>query len=483
MKKSLMFLALFLVLPLAVSAFDNNDSGVVPCGPDTLVSPSVATCLWGPEHHILMVVRPKALGASDVEPLLYLLGGPGTLALPQTVRFQDMADRLSRSVLVPAFGDSYLELMCDRGGEDDAVWGIGKQPDEAVIYTRSLQQQRLDECLNQIVDPVRASSAGTDLFADSLNQLRRTLAISRWHVMGESYGGRLAISLAGKDPSGTGHLILDSPDTPWVPGYFDTAENFHSALERLSDLCRDDYYCIGRRQRLDRSLLEKVSGHDPATSEPVALKNIRTGDVSAYARPTRAQLLISAFGALRRPDRASLLPYIAVARRQEDFLARYGLLLDQLLYPSSSLNIGLFHAIRCRELALDQWYSVMENSSRGSGTSALTDYLAWRQQHVCAALGITPPEDSFTPQIPGIPILLLTGGFDPITPASVTTRAVAGRNRVSHLHFGSLGHVVSSQKTCVMDDIAHFLEGGDTKRTSCKRRDLKLRFYAPVVIR
>ncbi len=483
MKKTLLFLVLLFGLPHSFGRAEPPISPDASCTTETLTEGLSHSCYWGDHGYRLMIFVPGQ-EAARLTPVLYLLGGPGILADRQQSRFRNLAERLGRPVLVPAFGDSLSSLMCATDTEGDTFNGIGSVPEKAALQTRDDLVPRLERCLSRLGPDASSTAVSTDTFAQSLIRLREVLAVPRWYIMGESYGGRLALALAERDAQAVVSMILDSPDIPWVSGYYQTATNFRRSLRHLGRLCRKDYYCVGRRIALEQELLLKIGSHIEGGLAAVPLKDARTGSISGYVRPNKIQLSISAFNALRHPDRAAFLPFIAAARSQSDFLERYGLLLNQLLHRSEGLNFGVFHSIRCRELPLDQWYRTLQRERQANADlSSFLDYLAWRQNFICSKLGIESPNAFNSPQITNIPIILLSGGIDPVSPATALDSAFSGYPRMTRLHYETLGHVVSAQKDCVVADIREFINTGQIRRTGCHKSDLRLRFYAPVVIR
>ncbi len=483
MKKTLLFLSLFFILPYPFGNAEASVSPTVPCSADTIVGGLSGSCRWGDHGYRLMIFVPtqKAVGHT---PLLYLLGGPGILAVPQQSRFINLAERLGRPVLVPAFGDSLPSLKCAPDSEDDTLWGIGPDPGKTALQSRDDVVASLERCLSHLGPDAATGAVGTDVFAHALANLRELLAVPRWNVMGESYGGRLALALAERDSQAIESLVLDSPDTPWVSGYYQIATNFRHSLRHLGRLCSKDYYCVAKRISLEQNLVMKIGAHTEAPDAIIPLKDTRAAQILAYARPTRVQLFISTFNALRQPDRAAFLPYIAAARRQDVFLERFGLLLNQLVRQSEGLNFGVFHSIRCRELPLAHWYRVLQNEKSANPELAeFLDYLSWRQDYICSRLGIQPPGASHSPKVATVPVMLLSGGMDPVSPAAVIDAAFSGHPKMTRLHYETLGHVVSAQKDCVLADIKQFLNTGYVARTGCSKGEVRMRFYSPVVIR
>jgi len=435
----------------------------------------------------VLLFRPEAAPLPDEAPLLYLLGGPGSLAAPQKRRFAALANTTGRVILVPAVGDSMLELDCHSDNAADAVWGIAPNAEDAVIYGREQQAAKLDRCFGPIRDTLKTGKAadlGTETIARQLVRLRKGFGLDGWHLFAESYGTRISLALAAADPVGTLTQTLDSPETPWEEGFWHTGANFFGALKVLSGYCRDHFYCPAKRLRLERDLLAGIAAQNPAASPAVALRDIRSGHIDAYTKPTREQLLISSFHALRTPARAAILPYIAASPK--NMRERFGLLLDQLLYPGDGLNTGMHHLIRCRELPMDRWYRALDADRLSHPDMApLLSYLAWRQQYACEALGVTPPARFAAPILADVPTLVLSGELDPVTPPDVVARAFAGSPAYAVRRYKALGHVTHAQNACVLSDVMAFWRAPRARmeRSSCSGDDLSLRFYSPVIVR
>ena len=491
MNKTLIYLAFLWVLAACpgtpANARDTVELADWPLCNDAAIAEATGStkCRWHAHDHAAYIIdgSPTKTGKT---PILFLIGGPGSLAAPQTSRLKKLSQATGRPVIVPDFGGRHKGDDCDLA-DDDAIWGIAAAPDDAVRYTRASQQARLDRCLDQIGDPASLyRRTGTENAAAAIVALRQVLGIESWQIVAESYGARLALEVAMRDQAAVGALVLDSPETPWVDNFWHAGKNFVAALEALSDLCRDHYFCPAKRIRLHRELLQNISDYDAAAAPALPLKNIDTGAIDAYARPTREQLLISTFGALRIPERAALLPYIAAARSPESMQTRFGLLLDTLLHPRGGLNVAMYHTLRCAEWPLDQWYTALEEDRLVHPRVApLLRYIEWRQRYICSRLDLPETTYVVAPPMTDHPVLILSGALDPITPPNTVAAAFAAKPNRSRLVYKTLGHGVIGQRACVKRDVAAFLDApaqGVTE-TSCKKSELAIRYYSPVIVR
>jgi len=439
----------------------------------------IKRCVWSDTRTKLILI-PGPEGTSNRPPLLYLLGGPGGRADVHVQHMQLLANRLGRAVLLPDAADSFPTLDCRRTDLDDAQWGIGRKAEDAVFYTRDLQERRLSSCLEQVkLSPELIHDVSTNSQALRLQELRTFFDLPSWVVMAESYGSRVALALAKLDGDHIDRLILDSPETPWVEKFWHTGQNFQEALTRLSELCRDEYLCPALRLHMDERLPAQIALFERDMVEPLALRDLYSREIVAYARPTREQLLITAFMAMRSPERMELMPYIAASNNDETLKKRYGLLLSQLLRPGGSLNVGFHHVIRCAELPLERWYKALEEDRVSLPNIApFVEYLEWRQKFVCSNLEIPSPAAFEKPRLTSVPTFVLSGGLDPVTPHDVVAAAFGGT--VRHQTYGPLGHIIHSQRDCVLTDITQFVRDGSLDGTSCSKKELELKFYTPV---
>ncbi len=446
---------------------------------------AVFRCVWS-KHDIKLFVIPAPTGGAANPPVLYILGGPGGRGEVHVGHMGLLAQRLNRAVLLPDSADSFPSLDCRRTDLDDAHWGISSKPEDAVFYTRPMQQSRLAACLDQV--DLRGdvlARISTEAQADRLMELRETLGTNRWVVMAESYGARVALALVEKEPASIDRLILDSPETPWVESFWHTGQNFHASLERLSDFCRNEYLCPAMRLHLEERIPALISVFNRDMVEPLALRDLYSREVVAYARPTQEQLLITAFMALRSPQRMELMPYIGASNNDETLKKRFGLLLSQLLKPGGSLNVGFHHGVRCSELPLARWYEALSvDIKQYPELAPFIEYLDWRQKFVCDTIGIKSPLSFQPPQMPTVPTLILSGGLDPVTPYSAVKGAFQGSTNAVHRLYPPLGHIVHSQVDCALADVVTFVNSeAPPEESTCRKKDLELKFYTPVMKR
>ena len=424
-------------------------------------------------------------------PLVLLTGGPGTAAEASLAYQRRLADHLNRPVFLAAPSGTWGPLAKRLSCKGDAAPGDEPAREETAGPANIASGAIVESCLMMIRQQgLTRQLQDTRTIARTLARLRQTLNIERWHVMGESYGARPALALAALDTSGTASLVLDSPETPHVPLYWQTAVNIDGAFERLNALCRRDRACPARRRDFTKMVNTIVSRLD--RSQP-------TENADA-AQPTDA--IPPGIG-----DAASVLADIALALRHRSSIAQLPYTLVEWLQadapgfrPSTAgiqdgrpdrqrdraLVTGLYHWVRCRELPMERWYG-----EAGTGPARvsylaplITSLTAW-QRRACEALGITPPDAAMAIAPVGVPILVLTGGLDPVTPAAAVTQAFRDWPETHIRLFETGGHVLARQHACILREIGAFLNGARAARAlaHCSRRDMAIDYYRRVHVR
>lgn len=428
-------------------------------------------------------------------PLVLLTGGPGTAAEASLAYQRRLADHLNRPVFLAAPSGTWGPLAKRLSCREDAAPSDGQAREETAGPAETPSGAMVESCLTMIRQQgLTRRLQDTRTIARTLARLRQTLNIERWHVMGESYGARPALALAALDTSGTASVVLDSPETPHVPLYWQTAGNIDGALERLNALCRRDRACPARRRDFTEIINTIVSrleqsprAQNADAAQPTGAIPPGTGDA--------ASVLANIALALRHRSSIAQLPYTLVEWLQADapgFRPSTAGTQDgrpdrqQDRQPDRALVTGLYHWVRCRELPMERWYGEAGTGPDRVSYMAplITSLTAW-QRRACEALGITPPDAAMPIAPVGVPILVLTGGLDPVTPAAAVTQAFRDWPETHIRLFERGGHVLARQHACILREIGAFLDGARAAGAlaHCSRRDMAIDYYRRVHVR
>jgi pimeloyl-ACP methyl ester carboxylesterase len=389
-------------------------------------------------------------GSATDDPVFFLAGGPGQSAVqvwPQLdPAFREV--RKSRHIVLVdqrGTGDSNL-LACAAEGEDPQD---SATPDATAI---AYFARHCAESVAGRADPRFYTT--TDAIAD-LDAVREAIGAEKINLVGGSYGTRVAQQYARRFPQHVRSIVIDgvAPNDLVVGGEF--AHTFEDALKLQSAQCRKLPACASRFPQDARAQLEtlvarlreapvQVEYRDPASGES------RTGTASA---DTVTGL---AFMFSYMPQTASLLPLVLDEASQ----GRYAPLMS--LHDLMGRNMG-------GSMARGMQWSVIcaEDADRyREGTADGTLLGPDVARMFFAACATWPhggrPEDFTAPLKSDLPVLLLSGEFDPVTPPRFAEQVLQTLPNGRHLVLRGQAHGTMSLG-CMPRLLGQFLESTDAR--------------------
>jgi pimeloyl-ACP methyl ester carboxylesterase len=244
-------------------------------------------------------------------------------------------------------------------------------------------------------------------------------------------------------------VTLDAVVEPGFVMFMDAAADGQAALDQLFARCEADPTCSatfpdlisefeGLLSRLDESPVDITIPH-PMTNKPF--------DLSV----TREMMTNMVFNTLYVPDLVATLPLsIHTAYADENYVP----LISSALLVNAGLYDGMFYAVACTEDA--PLISAEEAEQTSAGTvfgDRTVDFAA-----VCAAWpkGTVSPEFR-KPVTSDVPVLILSGEADPITPPQHAEEVAESLSNEIHLVFSDMGHGNLASK-CSLDIFRDFIE-------------------------
>jgi len=340
--------------------------------------------------------------ASD--PFVPIAGGPGQSSIYFYAGWSAAFERirLERDIVLldqRGTGDS-APMICDV--DEDLVDGK---------YSAEQTMRLTEQCLEVLPHDPRYFT--TSLAVRDLEALRQALGYSQLNLYGISYGTRVAQHFARRYPASTRSIILDGVVPPQVPLGPDIATESQRAIDSVFARCAATPSCNERFPdvRDDFALLLGALAEEPVTVDlqhPVTAKR-EIIEFSADHFAAAIRLL------LYNPRTVALLPLLISDAADGDFAplaAQFHMVVESL---SESLNIGMHNAVMCTEDApFIDWDGVDQNAINAS-------YLGPVQLEAIHAMCTVWPggvlDDNLRdPLATDKPVLLLSGGADPITP-------------------------------------------------------------------
>lgn len=410
----------------------------------------------------LAIALVPAEGMAQPDPVYMIAGGPGQSALETYpmlhAAFADVR-RTRHVILVDARGTGGSNPLHCQLDEDDPMLSL--HGEEAEQATRDFTR-RCRDALEDVAD-LRFYTTGDHV--RDLDAVRQALGVERINLVGVSYGTRVAQQYAATYPDHSRALVLDSVVPNSLVLGQEHARNLEDALEAHFARCRQDEACAANlgdpreqldlvRGRLEAGGIGPVRYRDPVNGqwrEEVP----RFGHLAGVLRMLPYQ-----------PSMASTVPLLlneAAQGRYESLLAQSRMLYRDL---GESIAMGMGLSVTCSEDARD-----FDLQASNEGTVMGDTFLAALQEQCDMWPRGTRSQDFRAPLHGRVPVLAISGEFDPVTPPRYGDQAIEDLPNGRHLVLPGQGHSVLGTG-CMPKLFARFLETTDAAAldASCLER-------------
>jgi pimeloyl-ACP methyl ester carboxylesterase len=353
----------------------------------------------------LRVVVVPALNLNpEPDPLVPLAGGPGQGAVQFYSAYVSAFEQVRRNrdiLLVDQRGTGESAPM-DCPVDDDLVTGE-YSVDETVRFTQ--------DCLLQLPHDPRYFT--TSIAVQDLDAVREALGYPALNLYGVSYGTRVAQHYARRYPETTRSVVLDGVVPPQLPLGPDIAIESQRALDRIFARCAADPACSARFPSLLEDF-DRLRSRLEAAAVIVQLQDPYTGklesvDFGRHELAAAVRLLIY------NPTTIALVPLMisdAAAGNYIPLAAQYQTTVTEL---SEALALGMHNSIMCSEDV--PYYDDAAIDRDALEASYMGPLQLEALQAICSVWPAGPMDEGFhKPLDTDIPVLLLSGSADPITP-------------------------------------------------------------------
>ena len=395
------------------------------------------------------VVRSSAASA-DPDPVVFLDGGPGGAAtddFPGIAPAFDALRRRHQVLLIDQRGTGGSNaLACDNepGGEHAAL-------NEAARRARSLAGIR--DCLQRLAPRAAPQYYTTSAAVRDLEAVRLAIGAPPLNLLGISYGTRMAQQYARRYPQHVRSVVLDSPVPNDLPLGSEHARNLDAVLRALALRCRSEQRCL-QQYGDPYALLQRIQAR--LRVHPVTLE---LPDPYTF-QPQQRQIDADGLAELIRfyaynPLTAALIPYVL----KEADAGRYAALLGQTQLVvgeiRDSMDNGMALSVTCGEDA-DLLRLRPEDEGTVLGNALVASLLAacpiW--PHTARPVGFREPLRG------ALPVLILAGAHDPVTPPRYAEAIASHLSRVKLLLLAAQGHGLVNVG-CVPRLLEQFVQAAD----------------------
>lgn len=397
------------------------------------------------------------------DPLYMAQGGPGGSTI-ETYASQLLTDRdfvPNRDiVLFDQRGTKYSEpnLYCK---EVEKLIAETIEIDLSIEESERLSLKALIECRENLsTKGINLSAFDSLENAKDINSIREALGHDKINLYGVSYGSLLALHTMRLYPEILRSVILDGVVPPQTNFILGSASSMDRSFSRLFNSCKNDPSCNHYYPDLERVFFDLV---ERLNDKPVLieLKDSETNTIYPNAVISGDAFLSGVFQMLYVGSLIPALPrmiYDSSAGNFDFFSRIYSILLFD-----RSISLGMYYSVICAEDAdfspNDQDLNGIRQQISKTATRDLKFFL-----NACNQWNVKPLDSNVDqPVISDIPTLVLSGGFDPITPEDYGNQAASTLQNSFVFVFPAGGHGQALESDCQNGIIQSFLDD-PTKR-------------------
>jgi pimeloyl-ACP methyl ester carboxylesterase len=303
---------------------------------------------------------------------------------------------------------------------------------------------------------------GTRITSRDMEHVRQALGYDQILLYGNSQGGRQALDYLAAYPEHVAAAVVDSPSLP--DSYLKLpSENFDRALSATFDACEAQPACAARFPDLHGLYRRSIANLD---EEGLAIPFANGPDGRFVINGAELELLLQQM--LYSPQGIALVPATieAAAQRRAAMLSP----VIELAQSSAASNGEITGMVfECRERpSLHQAFSTDRGADIIGNMSGVCE--DWTE----------PGEVSRIPENASVPVLLLSGRFDPVTPPAYAKAAAEeiGAN-ARHVVFAHLGHGAGLERCVALEMIPAFFDAPDADLVDCEKKIPPIMFATP----
>src|SRR6185295_1425113 len=406
-----------------------------------------------------IVLLPALSSHPKPDAIFFLAGGPGQAAT--TIADSLAGDPLRRDrdlVFVDQRGTGESDrLACELGGHaDDLQSYLGEMFPVAAVR----------KCREELEKGHDLTLYTTDLAMDDLDEVRAWLGYGAINLAGGSYGTRAAQVYLWRHPQSVRAALLVGvvPMDETLP--ISHAAGGQRSLDLLLGWCKSDAACNARFPNPGEELAAVLGrlAQSPATVE---IRHPGTGK-RVQVRLSREIVADGLRWLIYNPADSARLPRLVHEAAAGDLstigqaavASRFGIVRE--------LANGMFFSVTCAEDI--PFIDPAQIPARTAG-SFLGDYRVRQQMAACEVWPRADIESGHREAIrSGVPVLLISGERDPVTPPAFAARAARWLTHAVQVVVPFAGH--GSNESCVQEIGRKFIERGSAAglNTSCLKK-------------
>lgn len=421
-----------------------------------------------PTIELRIAVVPALNLSPENDPIVPIAGGPGQGSVEFYAAMEVAFEPLRRDRDI---------LLVDQRGTGESARMDCPIDDDAILFETEFSiddtMEFIGDCLDDLPHDPRYFT--TSVAVTDLEAVRVALGYSALNLYGVSYGTRVAQHFARRYPEATRTVVIDGVVPPQISLGPEIATESQKAVNNILARCAEDAACNERFPDIEATFARIVAELRAAPVE-VDVPHPNTGRVDSVSFG-EGQFA----GAVRllayNPTSIALLPLFIHEAGEGNWVPLGAQFMMTALQMSDMLALGMHNAVMCTEDVpfLDKDtidYEGIEASYMGS-------FQLETLEAICASWPAGPIDDDFkAPLATDLPVLLLSGDADPITPPRYAELAAVDLSNATHLVGKHQGHGQISAG-CTSQVVADFVAAADPTGldTECLERNFVMPFF------
>lgn len=402
----------------------------------------------GRRIQLRVVVFPARI-SEPAEPIVWLPGGPGQAA-------SDLIP-LGTQLLAATRETRDLVFIGQRGtGESNPLQcpeDVTAQP--SLAFGQLFDPGRIAECYRETLGHADPTHYSTKTYVEDLAEVLSALGYDRVLFWGGSGGTRTAQVFLREYPERVVAMALDgvTPIDYAMPLPF--SRGVEDSWTRVVEDCAAQATCADAFPDLDMDLDAIV---DRFAAGPVHTSIRQQDGGSVPVVMSRGDFAYAVRGILYNANATAFLPLRIHEASETDDLSFFAqsLFNRMVVLRGNIIAMGLHLASYCAEDVPRLENDTVRQQTAGT---LLGDYLVREYRGACNVWPVSPmPADWYRPARSDVPTLILSGYYDPSTPATAGERVAAYLPNNLHIIVRNSGH--GSGFTCARETVERFLVNG-----------------------
>ena len=380
--------------------------------------------------------------------LFLLAGGPGQGSTAMTLTANGWMQPLRLEM------DMVLMDQRGTGGSNSLDCATDIEASPALAFGHVRDPEVIKRCLAALQPRADLSQYTTDAAVADMEELRVRLGYDKISMYGGSYGTRIAQEYLRRHPDRTRAVVIDGVLPFDVNGPLSYARSLDGSIDRMLANCRETPACQQATPHVTADFAAILKRLDQG---PVATTVRSASGDAVPVKISRGDFLYAVRGMLYNAGAANELPpMIAQAAATGDLSAFAQRYWSRAVSMNHSIAYGMHLSVLCPEDVNPVTDAQIDAATKGTriGSYIVDEYRTacrlWPKANVAA--------DFRTPVTARVPVLLVSGKYDPVTPPELAERVAKSLPLARQIVVQTSGH--GSAAGCPRPAVLYLLKTG-----------------------